>query len=104
MALVVERAQAGKALTVSREEQLGHLSTMEKGSRKTQQWFMSLWRNFQLFHGGNELRVQRGQWWSQGPCWGRGVGMGERLSYNFCPHYQSHEGWQVWFLESDRAA
>lgn len=72
---------------------------MEKRRRKPQQLFMSLRRNSQLFQG-----VQRGQWWSQRPYWGRGVGTGQRLSCRLCPHCQSHEGWQVWFLGSHRAA
>lgn len=89
---------------MSREEQLGHPCNSGKREQKNPTVFYVIVEKFPAVPWGNELRVQRGQWWSQGPYWGRGVGMRERLSNNFCPHCQSHEGWQLWFLESDRAA
>lgn len=106
MASVVERAWAGEALTVLTDVQggqLGHPCNYGRREEKNPIVYVTV-EKYPAVPWGNELRVQRGQWWSQGSCWGRGAGTGERLSYDFCPHCQSHEVWQVWFLGSDRAA
>lgn len=74
-------------------------ATMEKGRRKTQQWFMSLWRNSQLFHGemswgctGDRVvtRTMLGQ---------RNGDRQEAVLQSLSP-LPIREGWQVWFLGS----
>lgn len=83
MAPVVEGAWAGKALTVQTNVwggQLGHPCNNEKREEKNPTVVYVIVEKFPTVAWGNELRLQRGQWWSQGPCWGRGVDLLQFLS------------------------